>query len=166
MLARMTAMASRDDSTRIADSAPRDHQDARGERELYRRCEGERFELGNLVEPRKGIAELSQRGFVERAGIVEQMPAAQRSKAGVQVVEARVDQMERVHGDVPGVGNMPVGRPAGADAVSGPQLGSFGVENDVAFALEGGFAWRVDAHPADRRRDGSFRRLHTAPHGR
>jgi hypothetical protein len=109
-----------------------------------------RVRLADRDPPLRRISLLNQRlrGRVKRAGIVQQVAAStvgtgQRRKAGVQVVEARVHQVQRGHRNVPGIGHVAVGRLAGAHAMRCPQGPPGVAEAQVAFALEGGLARRL-----------------------
>ena len=68
------------------------------------------------------------------------MTAGERSEAGVEVVEARIDQVKRGDRGVPCVGDVAMALTAGADAVGSPKVIACGVEECVAFTLEGGLA--------------------------
>ena len=78
------------------------------------------------------------------------MAAGERCEAGVEVVEARVDQVQRGDLCVPGVGDVAVALAAGANAVGSPELVAGGVEECVSLALEAGLTGRLpDEEAAD-----------------
>ena len=58
-------------------------------------------------------------------------------EAGVEVVEAGVDEVEWGDLDAPGFAQVGVAGLGGAWAVAGPEAGAVGGEEGVAFALEG-----------------------------
>lgn len=61
----------------------------------------------------------------------------QRSEAGVEVIEARVDQVQGANRRMPGVGDMAMSRTAGADTVGRPEDRAIVVEGDIPFPFEG-----------------------------
>ncbi len=87
-------------------------------------------------------------GSVEGAWIVEQEATMEGSEADVEVVEARIDEVERGDGDVPSLGYMAVRGPAGTNAVCSEEVGAGVMEDDIAFTFKGGLARRFPEQEA------------------
>jgi hypothetical protein len=83
-------------------------------------------------------------GFVEGLGKVHDVTAGEWGEAGVEVVEAWVDEVERGDLDAPDLAERVVAGGVGAGAVANPEAGAVSGEECVAFAFEGGGAGRVD----------------------
>ncbi len=117
---------------------------------------GVEFGDGDAVRGWVGAIDGGVGGGIEGAGIVEQIAGiegvcgvvVERCEAGVEVIETGVGEVERGDWDVPCVSDVAVGGAAGADAVSGPEGGAGVVEEDVAFAFEGGLAWGLPEEKA------------------
>ena len=86
----------------------------------------------------------SPRGCVEGLGKVKDVAAGQGSEAGVQVIEARVNEAQAGDLDVPKCRECAVACTVGAGAMADPEAGSIGGEEGVAFAFERGVAWQID----------------------
>ncbi len=100
------------------------------------------FGLGDGDATRGGVGGVDpvEGGAVEGVREVEDEAAGERGEAGVEVIEAGVDEVERGEGGVPGAGEVAMAVFAGARAVCGPDVAAGGIEEDVAFAFEGGLA--------------------------
>ena len=62
------------------------------------------------------------RRLVEGFREVQHVAAGQGSEAGVQMVEAWIDEMQRADLGVPGIGDVAMALQAGADAVRSPEM--------------------------------------------
>jgi len=83
-------------------------------------------------------------GFVEGLGKVHHVAAGEWGEAGVEVVEAGVDEVERGDLDAPDLAQGIMAGGVGAGAVANPEACAIGGEECVAFAFEGRGARRVD----------------------
>jgi hypothetical protein len=82
--------------------------------------------------------------LVESFGEIHHIAAFERSEAGVEVVEARVDEVEWGDLDVPRIAEGLVAGDEAAGAIACPEAGTVGAEESVAFAFERGGAGDVE----------------------
>ena len=89
-----------------------------------------RVGFGDSDAPRGGHAHLDEtiRVRVERVGIVEQIAARQRTEAGVEMIEAFIDQTKGEHFHVQPPGEQRVGVEFGARPVARPEPAALAVE--------------------------------------
>jgi hypothetical protein len=88
--------------------------------------------------------DLCQGGAVEGFRKVHYVAAFEWGEAGVEVVEARVDEVEGGDLDAPNFAERLMAGGDGAGAVANPEAGAVGGEEGVAFAFEGRGAGGVD----------------------
>src|SRR6185437_11309168 len=92
--------------------------------------------------------DLRPRAGIKRLRVIQEKAAVQRNEARIQVVEARIGEVQRAHRDVPCIGNVRMRRSAGTNAVGCPQNLALIVEGAVALSLEGRLAGRLPQEEA------------------
>ena len=80
---------------------------------------------------------------IERARIIEQVAPVQRAETGIEVVKSFVREAQRNHAQIEQLRQHGVRAEVGAHAVPGPEQAALGVQERVAFALEGDIAGHI-----------------------
>ena len=83
-------------------------------------------------------------GLVEGFGKVHHIAAFERREAGVEVVEAGVDKVERHDGKGPGLAEGAMARCRGTGAIACPEAAAISGEESVSFTFKGCGAGNVD----------------------
>jgi hypothetical protein len=102
-------------------------------------------------------------GGVESRRVVEERAIFQRTEAGIEMVEPRIDQPKRKHFHPERVGQIGVGFQLGAHAVCGPQHAAGGVPEGVSRAFEGQIGRQFVDRVAVRRKPSAKVRFFSAP---
>lgn len=110
---------------------------------------------GEALRRRHARRDRVERALIEGVGMVEHAPARQRTEAGVEVIEALVDEPKRHDLDVEQLGQLAIRLERGADTVAAPQKRLARLEERVTLAFERPAAREVGDAPTLRLEPGA-----------
>lgn len=84
--------------------------------------------------------DLCLRRLVKSSREIKHVATGEGREARIQMIETRIDEMQRGDAGVPGIGDMTMTLQACPEAVGGPEVISCSIEKSVSFTLEGGLA--------------------------